>query len=85
MNDYDIERQRWRREQYWWFALLVFSVGGGLAGLWSLSMMSHDDTRVVVKSCLNGSVIFKNTDGQFRLMRQGATVSWPVTGPEVCQ
>lgn len=41
--------------------------------------------RTVVKVCLNGALVLRTPDGEFRVMRPGALMDWPAIGPEVCQ
>jgi hypothetical protein len=42
------------------------------------------ETRTVVKVCRDGTLILRTNDGEFRVVRPGASGSWPATGPEVC-
>ena len=43
------------------------------------------ETRTVVKVCLNGTLVLRTPDGDFRVMRPNAWGTWPAIGPEVCQ
>ena len=62
----------------------------GMAIVGAIVIASHifpptAETRTVVKVCLNGTLVLRTPDGDFRVVRPGTLGSWPAIGPEVCQ
>ena len=67
----------------WAFPLAMVAIFGAfLAAMHAFP--PHAETRTVVKVCLDGTLILRTSDGDFRLIRPGSWGSWSATGPEVC-
>ena len=66
-------------------AVMLGAVGMFYFILCAIDAPTSDDKATVIQVCRDGTLVLRRQDGEFRVMRPGASHGWHADGPNVCE